>query len=70
MTASIPATACILVLDDHPVSRQQLGPIHEYEAYEVLTAADGEEALERAPASPPDLIVLDVVMLGMGMLNA
>jgi len=30
--------------------------------YEVQTALDGEEAVQKALADPPDLIVLDVVM--------
>ena len=34
--------------------------------YEVLVATNGEEALKRVVANPPDLILLDVVMPGMG----
>jgi DNA-binding response OmpR family regulator len=30
--------------------------------YEVTTAADGEEALQKALANPPDIVVLDVMM--------
>lgn len=33
--------------------------------YELLTARDGEEALEKALAARPDLIFLDVIMPGM-----
>ncbi len=33
--------------------------------YELLTARDGEEALEKAVAARPDLIFLDVIMPGM-----
>ncbi|WP_309893820.1 response regulator [Archangium sp.] len=33
--------------------------------YELLTARDGEEALEKALATRPDLIFLDVLMPGM-----
>jgi DNA-binding response OmpR family regulator len=32
------------------------------EGYEVLTALDGEQALEKARAEHPDLIVLDIMM--------
>jgi len=32
------------------------------EGYEVLTALDGEQALEKARAEKPDLIVLDIMM--------
>jgi len=34
----------------------------EAEGYEVVLALSGEEALEKARASPPDLITLDVLM--------
>ena len=33
--------------------------------YELLTARDGEDALEKALAARPDLIFLDVIMPGM-----
>ena len=33
--------------------------------YEVISAADGTEALEKAEKETPDLILLDVVMSGM-----
>src|SRR4029079_16089808 len=32
------------------------------EGYEVLTALDGEQALEKARTEKPDLIVLDIMM--------
>jgi two-component system alkaline phosphatase synthesis response regulator PhoP len=32
------------------------------EGYEVITALDGEQALEKARAEKPDLIVLDIMM--------
>jgi two-component system alkaline phosphatase synthesis response regulator PhoP len=32
------------------------------EGYQVLTALDGEQALEKARAERPDLIVLDIMM--------
>ena len=58
-------TRLILSVDDEPgilVSRQL---ILESEGYEVLSAADGEEALRMFAGQPVDLVLLDYVMPGM-----
>src|SRR5476651_1266828 len=34
----------------------------EFEGYEVLTASDGITGLERARASKPDLVILDIML--------
>lgn len=34
-------------------------------SYELERASDGEEAIEKALAAPPDLVLLDLVMPGM-----
>src|SRR5262249_29580270 len=54
--------ARILVVDDLPENREILTGLLEPEGYTVLTAKDGQEALERALADPPDLILMDVSM--------
>lgn len=36
--------------------------IKKHTPYEVLTARDGEEAVQKAVADKPDLILMDVVM--------
>jgi len=41
----------------------------EYEGYEVVTAADGAEGLEKAIQQSPDLVVLDVMMPKMSGLD-
>ena len=52
----------VLIADDEP----DIGEILKYnlsnEGYEVITARDGDEALEKARRHQPDLIVLDVMM--------
>ena len=55
-------TARILVVDDAPDNVEIIRVRLESQNYAVETAADGLEALERVAASPPDLILLDVMM--------
>ena len=52
----------ILVVDDEIYIVHILDFSLGMEGYEVLTALDGEQALERARAELPDLIVLDIMM--------
>ncbi len=52
----------ILVVDDVPVNVQLLTTYLTSVGYEVVTARDGQEALERVAATLPDLILLDVMM--------
>jgi two-component system response regulator MprA len=52
----------ILVVDDDPPVREALDRALRLEGYETELAGDGDEALRRIAASPPDAIVLDVLM--------
>jgi two-component system alkaline phosphatase synthesis response regulator PhoP len=52
----------ILVVDDEIYIVHILDFSLGMEGYEVVTALDGEEALEKAMDSKPDLIVLDIMM--------
>jgi len=52
----------ILVVDDEPRYLRLLEANLLTKAYEVLTAMDGEEALETFSANPVDLILLDVML--------
>lgn len=54
--------ACILVVEDHRPLLMAVCEILESEGYDVLTAMDGVEALERMERSRPDLIVADIMM--------
>ncbi len=52
----------LLVVDDSPTHLKIASRPLEEQGYEVITAADGEEALAKAGAERPDVIVLDVIM--------
>lgn len=52
----------ILVVDDEPDVRQFLSTCIADAGFQVDTAVDGEEALEKVRANPPDLMTLDMVM--------
>jgi CheY-like chemotaxis protein len=57
-----PRQARILIADDRPSSRELLRLVLERAGYEVIEAEDGKAALDRARASSPDLILLDLQM--------
>ena len=52
----------ILIVEDEPAMVAGLRDNFEYEGYDVISAADGVEGLDRALADNPDLVVLDVMM--------
>jgi two-component system, OmpR family, alkaline phosphatase synthesis response regulator PhoP len=52
----------ILIADDEPDILEILGYNLGNEGYEIVNARDGEEALQKARAFKPDLIILDVMM--------
>jgi adenylate cyclase len=52
----------ILIADDQPMNVDILQMRLAVHGYELLTAADGEEALAVARAQLPDLILLDIMM--------
>lgn len=54
-------TVKILIVEDNPEMRKVLTQIFE-QIYEVYTAADGQEGLERASSLQPQMIVSDIMM--------
>jgi len=52
----------ILIADDRDASRELLRTVLAAEGYYVVEAADGGEALAKAQATRPDLILLDLQM--------
>jgi len=55
----------VLVIDDDPGIREYLQALATRQGYEVFTAADGEEALEKLEDTRPDIVTLDAVLPGM-----
>ena len=55
----------ILVVDDEPALVQVLSSILESEGYEVFSASNGKEGIERAQNLLPDLVILDYLMPGL-----
>ncbi|QIZ70648.1 sensor histidine kinase [Oxynema aestuarii] len=55
----------ILVVDDSPDNVLLVTTILEEEGYETSTAESGYSALEAIEQSPPDLVLLDIMMPGM-----
>ena len=60
----------ILLVDDSSTVLMMEQMILSHGRYELRTARDGEEAVERARTELPDLILLDVVMPKMNGLDA
>ena len=54
--------AKILVIDDDPSILTMLKKMLEREGYEVDTACNGSEGLDKIEDSPPDLLITDIVM--------
>lgn len=54
------AGATILLVEDNEVNREMLTRRLEKRGYRVVTAADGAEAVARARAAVPDLVLMDM----------
>ncbi|MCW2747165.1 MAG: tcrX [Nocardioidaceae bacterium] len=55
----------LLVVDDEPNILELLAASLRFAGFEVDTAVDGREALQKVRADEPDLVVLDVMMPGV-----
>jgi CheY-like chemotaxis protein len=58
-------SAKILVVDDNPTNLKLVSDVLEFEGYEILKAADAEEAQVILAATQPDLILMDIALPGM-----
>lgn len=59
----------ILIVEDDPLMSRMYQKIFKFEKYDVETAGDGEEGLEKARKVKPTLMLLDVMMPKMNGLE-
>ena len=52
----------VLVVDDDDVIRQLITVNLELEGFDVTTAVDGQDCLDKVKAARPDVITLDIMM--------
>jgi twitching motility two-component system response regulator PilH len=55
----------ILVVDDSPTERLVLSELLTRNGYQVITAENGEDGVDKARKQLPNLIIMDVVMPGI-----
>jgi two-component system, OmpR family, KDP operon response regulator KdpE len=60
---------CILVVDDEPLFRRALRAGLVNHGYDVALAASGEQAVDAAASTPPDLVILDLTLPRMSGLD-
>ncbi len=65
MTDTALMNATILIIDDVPDNLRLLSGMLNQHGYKVRVATSGQQALQSAQASPPHLILLDIMMPGM-----
>jgi len=61
--------AKVLIVEDDPLMLRMYQKIFKFGDYEVETAGDGEEGLSKVAATPPTIILLDVMMPKMNGLQ-
>ena len=56
------ANQTILVADDSPTEMRMVLSALQNKGYQIITASDGEEAIEKANRELPRLAILDIIM--------
>ncbi|CAG0962270.1 Response regulator PleD [Methylophilaceae bacterium] len=59
------AIKTIMVVDDSETDRYLLTEMLEAAGYTVTTAENGEDCLAKVEVSPPDMVLMDVIMPGL-----
>jgi CheY-like chemotaxis protein len=70
VSAAATKAVTVLVADDNEVAQRLCRRVLEKAGHRVLTASDGQEAVNIALADVPDMILMDVAMPGMDGLEA
>ena len=60
----------ILYIEDHPAQSDIMKQMLEFSGYTVELAMSGEEGIEKARQTQPDVILMDLRMPGMGGIEA
>ena len=60
-----PDTIRVMVVDDEENLLELVRAILETEGFEVVTASNGQECLEKVEKAKPDLILMDMMMPGI-----
>jgi CheY-like chemotaxis protein len=63
MTAATQGPGRVLVVDDDEITRRLTAANFALEGFDVATAVDGQDCMDKALAIMPDVITLDVTML-------
>ncbi len=61
--------AKVLIVEDDPLISRMYQKIFKFEGYEVETAADGEEGVDKVRTAKPTIVILDVMMPKMNGLQ-
>ena len=51
---------CVLIVDDYPDAREMYSEYLQFSGFDVVEAANGMEALQRAVETAPDIILMDL----------
>jgi CheY-like chemotaxis protein len=60
----------ILLVEDNKYQRLLYEQELRFEGYEIVTAIDGEDALEKVQEQLPDIIIMDIIMPKMNGIEA
>jgi CheY-like chemotaxis protein len=52
----------ILIIDDYQPLQEEVQEYLQYEGYEVITASNGAEGIQKAIIHKPDMILCDILM--------